>query len=125
MPAQLLQVLSFAERACLVSHALHQQGAFCFEQHVGLTCLQPCLFYLLVVGQHFRSWCHTSNASLQVSPNNIMFAAVLLWAASSSLQSCIENEKLPDHAVCNVTQACIYSAPDVEQCTSVLSCSVD
>lgn len=46
-----------------------------------------------------------------------MFAAVLLWAARSSLQSCIENETLPDHAVCNVTQACIFSAPGVEQCT--------
>ncbi len=45
-----------------------------------------------------------------------MFAAVLLWAARSSLQSCIENKTLPDHAVCNVTQACIFSAPGVEQC---------
>jgi len=45
-----------------------------------------------------------------------MLAAVLLWAARSSLQSCVENEKLLDHAVCNVTQACIYSAPGVKQC---------
>lgn len=44
-----------------------------------------------------------------------MLAAVL-WAARFSLQSYVENEKLPDHAVCNVIQACIYSAPGVKQC---------
>lgn len=35
-----------------------------------------------------------------------MFAAVLLWAARSSLQSC--TQKLPDHTVCHVTQACTW-----------------
>ncbi len=41
LPAQLLSLLCFADRTCLVSNALRQQGAFCFDKHVDLTHIQP------------------------------------------------------------------------------------